>query len=273
MPGLEDLLGTGTNGDQKITENSKQINPLEAKPDDSVTGTEENPLERMDEISKSKKDSKKKDKEDKTLDSATIEDMLMTGENTRGMFEPDNKEPEGNEPKLNEEVNEKAKRNLDKAEVKPSEKYADRFKNDLLKHPEAYTVQTPEGEMTIAEAIKRGYNPITKRFEKEHNQQNIKESFLNRLNDSDRTNIERITDPSAAQVAPADAEKYGLDASSPMVRQQPQQQMAPQPMQPAGQPAGQPQGMMPTGQQMPGSEESMAAGANPLAALLGGGNQ
>ena len=43
-----------------------------------------------------------------------------------------------------------AKRKLDKAEVKPSEKYAEKFKNDLLKHPEAYTVQTPRGEMTIA---------------------------------------------------------------------------------------------------------------------------
>lgn len=269
MPGLEDLLGTGSKEDQKITENSKQVNPLEAKPDGSVTDDDENPLEKMDEISKSKKDSKKKDKEDKTLDSATIEEMLMTGENKQGMFEPDNKEPEGNEPKLNEEVDEKAKRKLDKPEIKPSEKYAEKFKNDLLKHPEAYTVQTPQGEMTIAEAIKKGYNPITKRFEKEHDQQNIRESFLSKLNDSDRKNIERITDPSAAQVAPADAEKYGLDASSPMIRQQQQQQMAPQPMQPAGQP----QGMMPAGQQLPGSEESMEAGENPLAALLGGGNK
>lgn len=269
MPGLEDLLGTGTDGEQKITENSKQVNPLDAKPDGSVTGDDENPLEKMDEISKSKKDSKKKDKEDKTLDSATIEEMLMTGENKQGMFEPDNKEPEGNEPKLNEEVDEKAKRKLDKAEVKPSEKYAEKFKNDLLKHPEAYTVQTPRGEMTIAEAIKKGYNPITKRFEKEHDQQNIRESFLSKLNDSDRKNMERITDPSVAQIAPADAEMYGLDATSPMVRQQPQQQRAPQPMQIAGQS----QGMMPTGQQLPGSEESMAAGGNPLTALLGGGNQ
>lgn len=272
MPGLEDLLGTAPNGEQKITENSKQINPLEATPDGGESEGEENPLVRMDEVSKAKKNTKKDSKDDKKLDSNTIEEILMTGENTQGMFEPDNKEPEGNEPKINEEVDDKAKRKLDKAETKPSEKYANRFKNDLLKHPEAYTVQTPEGEMTIAEAIKRGYNPVTKRFERAHNTQNIKKSFLSKLNDSDRQNLERITDPSAAQVAPADAEKYGLDASSPMIRQQSQmeqQQMAPQPMQPAGQP----QGMMPTGQQLPGSEESTAAGANPLAALLGGGNQ
>ena len=270
MPGLEDLLGTGTNGDQKITENSKQINPLEATPDGGESEEEENPLVRMDEVSKAKKNTKKDSKGDKKLDSNTVEEMLMTGENTQGMFEPDNKEPEGNEPKLNEEVDEKAKRKLDKAETKPSEKYANRFKNDLLKHPDAYKVNTPQGEMTIAEAIKKGYNPITQRFERAHNTQNIKESFLSKLNDSDRQNLERITDPSAAQVAPADAERYGLDASSPMVRQQPQinpMQQAPMTSQ-MGQPTA-----SPIGQPMPGAEESTAAGGNPLAALLGGGNQ
>ena len=266
MPGLEDLLGTAPDGEQKITENSKQINPLEATPDGEKSGGEENPLIRMDKISKTKKESKKDSKNNKQLDSDTVEEMLMTGENTQGMFEPDNKEPEGNEPELNEEVDEKAKRKLDKSETKPSEKYADSFKNDLLKHPNDYKVQTPEGEMTIAEAIKQGYNPITKRFEKEHNQNNLKESFLSQLNDSDRQNIERITNPSAAQVAPADAEKYGLNTTSPMIRQ-------PEGGQPTMQQPPVSANASPVGQALPGTGESTAAGGNPLAALLGGGNQ
>ena len=265
MPGLEDLLGGSPNGEQKITENSKQINPLEATPEGDNKDKEENPLEKMDKISKSKKESDKDSKGDKTLDSKTIEEMLMTGENTQGMFEPNDKVGDEKEPKLNEEVDEKAKRKLDKAEVKPSDKYAKTFKNDLLKHPDDYKIQTPEGELTIAEAIRKGYNPITKRFEKAHDQSKIKESFLGRLNDSDRRNVERITDPSAAQVAPADAEKFGLNSTSPMVRQDGGQPM----MQPTPAMPGQ-SAPVPVGQAMPGSEESTAAGGNPLAALLGG---
>jgi hypothetical protein len=266
MPGLEDLIGKGPQGEQGLTENAEQINPLEATPDGG--NGEENPLEKMDEISKAKPD-KKDSKGNKKLDAKTLEDMLMTGENTEGMFEPDKKEPKGNEPKLNEEVDEDAKRNLDKGTVKASDKYAKSFKNDLLKHPNEYKVQTPEGEMTIAEAIKRGYNPITKRFEEKHNQANLKESFLSQLNDTDRQNIERITDPSAAQVAPADAEKYGLDQNSPMVRQNPTG-MPGQPMEPQAAPPAAIAGGSPIGTALPGSQESIAPGGTPLETMLGG---
>lgn len=258
MPGLEDILGK--------EKQQKQINPLEATPQSQVAEPDENPLEKMDEISK-RKDSKNKS-DSKSLDPKTLEDMLMTGENTSGMFEPEVKEPKGNEPKLNEEVDEDAKRHLDKGKVEPSEKYAKNFKNDIMKHPNDYKVDTPEGEMTIAEAIKRGYNPITKRFEARHNQENIKNSFLGELNDADRTNIERITNPSAAQIAPADAEKYGLDANSPMIR--PNQGASPLPGMPqGGVPTSTEQGMVPPQQGVPGAEATPQAG-NPLESLLGG---
>ena len=267
MQNLEDLLGTSGKEDAEMQENNKQTNPLEATPD----GGEENPLESMDKISKAKPDKKKDSKGNKKLDSKTVEEMLMTGENTSGMFEPEAKEPEGNEPKLNEEVDEDAKRNIDKGETKASDKYEKSFKNDLLKHPNDYKVNTPEGEMTVAEALKRGYNPITKRFEKEHDQNLRKEKFLGELNDTDRANVERITDPSAAQIAPADAEKYGLTTQSPMVRQNPMGAMqGGMPMQaptPAPEMAA---GGMPTGAALPGSQESMAPGGNPLEAMLGG---
>lgn len=265
MAKLEDLLGN-----QEPTAEGKQLNPLEATPQGEES-IEENPLEKMDKLSKEK--NKKDAKGNKKLDSETLEEMLMTGENTNGMFEPEVKEPEGNEPKLNEEVDEDAKRNFEKNKATPSEKYTKAFSNDLLKHPEDYTINTPQGEMTIAEAIRKGYNPITKRFEEAHNQDAIKEKYLNQLNEADRMGIEQITDPRAAQIAPADAGKYGLNSNSPMVRQpMPEGGIMPQggmPMEeaPQGAPA-------PVGAPIPGAEESMAPGApqggNPLEALLGG---
>jgi hypothetical protein len=136
--------------------------------------------------------------------------MLKTGENSNGMFIPDKEEE-------HEEEDEGAKVKLGK-QVTPSKKYEKQFKNDLLKNPDQYKVMTPKGEMTVAEAIKQGYNPITKRFEKNHGQKAIKEKHLSQLNEADRTALEKFTSPENAQVAPADAEKYGLQPNSPMIR-------------------------------------------------------
>ena len=248
MQDLNELLGK---------EQQKQVNPMEATPQSQVAEPDENPLEKMDKLSKLKpKD--KKDTKDLKLDADTIEQMLMTGEDTTGLFEPEVPEPKGNEPKLNEDVTDEVKKNIDKGKVTPSDKYAKTFKNDLLKHPNDYKVSTPEGEITIAEAMKRGYNPITKQFEERHDSNRIKESFMNQLNDMDRTNIERITNPSAAQVAPADAEKYGLAPDSPMVR----------PNEPAPLPGMQAptQGPAPV-QGVPAPQPEQG---NPLESLLGG---
>ena len=130
----------------------------------------------------------------------------------------------------------------------------------MLKHPDEYKVVTPRGEMTVAEALKAGYNPITKRFEKGHGQDAIKEKHLSQLNDEDRAALERFTSPANAQVAPADAEMYGLQAGSPMIK--PQEQ-------PAAMPPVPPQGT-PIGSAMPGSQESTAPGGVDLSSLLGG---
>lgn len=246
-------------------EQQKQVNPLEATPQSQVAEPDENPLEKMDKLSKMKTDKDKS--EEKKLNADVLEQMLMTGENTVGMFEPEVPEPKGNEAKLNEEVDKDAKKELDKGKVEPSKKYAKAFKNDLLKHPNEYKVSTPEGEMTIAEAMKRGYNPITKTFEERHDSNKIKESFMSQLNDMDRANIERITNPSAAQVAPADAEKYGLAPDSPMIRPN---QPAPLPGMPQeGVPSSPEQGMMQPQQGLP-AEGQVPQGGNPLESLLGG---
>ncbi len=246
MPGkIEDMLG-------------KSKNPMTATPD-GESGDEENPLKKMDEISKEKP--QKNDKGSKQLDDEVISDMLKTGENTDGMFSP-------NDADEFQEEDKDAKVKVGK-NVKPVGKYEKEFKNDMLKHPDEYKVMTQRGEMTVSEAMRAGYNPITKRFEKGHGRDAIKENHLAGLNDADREALERFTDPANAQVAPADAEMYGLQPGSPMIR--PEQQVNPSPaMNPMMQPAPAAGGSNPVGAAMPGAQESMAPGATDLSALLGG---
>lgn len=242
---LEDMLG------------EKGKNPETATPDG--TNGEENPLEKMDKISKEKPE--EKDKGSKELDADVLAQMFKTGENTDGMFTPkEEKEVDG--VKVHEEEDEDAKLKVGK-EVKPSEKYEKQFKDDMLKHPDQYKINTPRGEMTVSEAMKAGYNPITKSFDEEKSYDKIREKHLSRLNDADRGVIEQITSPSAAQVAPADAEKYGLQPGSPMIRQE----------QPGAMPGMEPSpaAATPIGGALPGSEESMAAGGVDLSSILGGG--
>lgn len=238
---LEDMLG------------KKEKNPESATPDG--TNGEENPLEKMDKISKEKPE--EKDKGSKELDADVLAQMFKTGENTDGMFTPkEEKEVDG--VKVHEEEDEDAKLKVGK-DVKPSEKYEKQFKDDMLKHPDQYKVMTPRGEMTVAEALKEGYNPLTKSFDNNRNFKSIKDKYLNQLNDADKAAIDNLTNPSAAQVAPADAEMYGLQPNSPMIRQE---QPAPAPAIPAAE--------TPVGGALPGSEESMAPGGVDLSSLLGG---
>lgn len=249
---IEDMLGTQQ--DEKAG-----LNPATATPDG---GEEGNPLEKMDEISKAKP--QKKEKESTALDEDVVQSMLKTGENTEGMFEPDKEEEHEDEDKG-------AKVKVGK-EVKPSEKYEKNFKDDMLKHPDQYKVMTPRGEMTVSEALKAGYNPITKRFEKGHGQEAIRNKHLSGLNDADRAALEQFTNPANAQVAPADAEMYGLQPGSPMIRPEdaanPNPGSNPMAAMMGGAPAA---GPTPVGGAMPGAEESQAPGGMDIASLLGGG--
>lgn len=177
------------------------------------TGTE-NPLQKLDEASK-EKIKEKKPSTDKTLDKNSIVEMLMTGDNSTGMFEPTMSKEDSKD--LHEKTAKEAEVKV-KDDITPKGKYIKEFKNDLLKNPEGYKVMTPRGEMTVAEAVKKGYNPITKRFEKEHDQDEIKNKHLEGLNPADRTRLEEFTNPSSAKVAKKDAAKYNLKEDSPMVQ-------------------------------------------------------
>jgi len=272
MPDIKDLLGK--------KEEEGVSNPLEATPDGE--GDEGNPLEKMDEISKSKPDNKKAKAE--TLDPETVEQMLLTGENTEGMFTPDEKKEKEGEAKIHEDVDKEAKVSVGKA-AEPKGKYQKMFTKNLLEKPDEYKIMTPKGEMTVAEAISKGYNPITKRFDRAHDQAELKKKKLSALNDADREALEKFTSPEAAQVAPADAEKYGLAPGSRMIKQEAPMGGAPAMPAPAapnnvaamlgGAPEAaapaMPQGSSPVGGQIPGGSETQAAGGLDLSALLGGG--
>lgn len=222
------------------------------------TPEKQNPLEKINEASKevSKKQPESKEKVS-SFDDETFKQILMAGDNTEGLFVPNEDKKEEKENPKHAEVDEDAQIKQGKV-GKPKGKYTKNFLKDITKNPEDYKVQTPKGEMTIAEAIRKGYNPITKTFEKEKSADAIKEKHLGGLNDADRAKLEELTNPAAARVASKDAEAMGLPANSPMI---------------AGQPAPA-QPPMPEGQAVPpvqGGAPTPEGGAGPdIANMLGG---
>lgn len=191
----------------------------------------------------------KKKSSGKQLDDEILASMMANGDNTKGMFEPDESEviDKDKDEKLHEEQTEEVKLKT-KGQAKPSKKYESAFQKDILKNPENYYINTPKGEMTVKEAISKGYNPLTRDFD---NQANSKlEQTMSMLNDKDREAVGKLFDPAQVGLAPADAESMGLKADSAMIRQsnpmEGTQMSSPSPAQVATpmsapqQPAGQP---------------------------------
>lgn len=165
------------------------------------------------------KDKEKKKPSKKTIEDDAILSMIANGDNTKGMFEPDEDEvvDKDKNEKLHQEVDEDAKIKI-KGDAKPSDKYAEKFQEDMIKNPQDYMVNTPKGKMTLKEAREKGYDPLTKRFRKRTNSKREQE-LLAQLNEKDRAAIERMMDPSQVGLAPADAQALGLKPDSKMIRQ------------------------------------------------------
>lgn len=165
------------------------------------------------------KDKEKKKPSKKTIEDDAILSMIANGDNTKGMFEPDEDEvvDKDKNEKLHQDVDEDAKIKI-RGDAKPSDKYAEKFQEDMIKNPQDYMVNTPKGKMTLKEAREKGYDPITKRFRKQSNSKREQE-LLAQLNEKDRTAIERMMDPSQVGLAPADAQALGLKPDSKMIRQ------------------------------------------------------
>ena len=159
----------------------------------------------------------KKKKSKTAIDDEVIASMMANGDNTKGMFEPNESEVTDKDEKLHEDPDKDAKLKT-KGEVKPSDKYATQFQEDMVKNPDKYYINTPRGKMTIKEAQEKGYDPTTKRFTLKKNNKR-EEKLLSQLNDKDRAAGEKMMDPSQVGLAPADAESMGLKPDSKMIRQ------------------------------------------------------
>lgn len=174
----------------------------------------------------------KSDKESESdLDSDVLKQMMMTGENEEGMFTPDESELLDEDEEAHADTEEDADIVTGKVEKRLG-KYADKFLKDMKDNPDEYIISTPEGEMSIFEALKKGYDPATKEFTAEPLQDSANRKLDEAgLNEQDRAGVEAMLDPSNNQLAPADAAGMGLDPNDPMVQGQPQQQMDPSMMQ------------------------------------------
>lgn len=167
-------------------------------------------------------ESQEKEQEKKTsseLDGEVIQEMLMTGENTDGMFTPNEKlDPDDPTKVLHEDVDESAKVTTGKV-TKKFGKYQKNFLKDMQKNPGAYKVKTPEGEMPLTEAMKRGYNPITKKFDKPVATSSAEEK-LKGLPEDQQAILRTLTNPKSAHMPPSQGQAMGLSPNNPMVAQQ-----------------------------------------------------
>lgn len=193
----------------------------------------------------------KKKSSGKPLDDEVIASMMANGDNTKGMFEPDESEivDKDKKEKLHEDQDKEVKLKI-RGEAKPSDKYITEFQKDMQKNPEDYFINTPKGKMSLKEAREKGYDPVTHRFRKKTIDSKREEELLSQVNEKDREGIKRMLDPSQLQLAPADAQAMGIKPDSPMVRHGEEPQQIPQgnPEQPQGpmptQPTGNPQDIM-----------------------------
>ena len=186
----------------------------------------------------------KKKSSGKPLDDEVIASMMANGDNTKGMFEPDESEvvDKDKKEKLHEDQDKEVKLKT-RGEAKPSDKYITEFQKDMQKNPEDYFINTPKGKMSLKEAREKGYDPVTHRFRKKIADAKREEELLSQVNEKDREAIKRMLDPSQLQLAPADAQAMGIKPDSPMIRhgeESPQiqqgnpEQQGPMPAQPAG---------------------------------------
>lgn len=196
----------------------------------------------------------KKKSSGKKIEDEVLNDLLMNGDNTKGMITPSEKDRKksNDDEELHKETDEDA-RLKGKGNAKPSDKYSTEFQKDIMKNPENYTIDTPLGPMTVKEAQEKGYNPLTRRFRKGNSK--AKET-LDMLNDKDKAAVEKLFDPSQLGLAQADAEGLGLNPNSQMIKQPGQAEEAVPPTDPAI-----------TANPM---QQEAAPEGDPMAALLGG---
>lgn len=183
-----------------------------------------NPLENLNEA-ENKKPPKSSSS---TFDKDVVANMIMAGDNSTGIFTP-NKEDvveEKDIDKINVDTDEQLEVTTGET-LKTSKKYQNALLKDMIKHPDKFKIITPEGEMTVAEALKRGYDPVTKEFTESESKKRIKVA-LDGLNEKDKSRVEELINPANVGLAPADGEALGLPANNEMIKRPNQESSNPE---------------------------------------------
>lgn len=218
---------------------------------------EKNSLEK---IAEAEKETKEPEKSSTDFDEESLINMMMTGDNSTGLFNPNVEDIVKPEDKDKVHIDTKDTVDIKTGKTSSmSKKYQSALLKDMKKNPDKFKIKTPEGEMTVQEALSKGYNPVTKKFEKSKHKENI-DAAMGRLNETDRRRLTELTDPKNVGLAPADAEQFGLPSNSPMIKQ-------PQGQTPEQAVPGQAPGAIPPEGAAPGQP---AEGMD-IASLLGGG--
>lgn len=218
---------------------------------------EKNSLEK---IAEAEKETKEPEKSSTDFNEEALINMMMTGDNSTGLFNPNVEDIVKPEDKDKVHVDTKDTVDIKTGKTSSiSKKYQAALLEDMKKNPDKFKIKTPEGEMTVQEALSKGYNPVTRKFEKSKHKENI-DLAMGRLNENDRQRLTELTDPKNIGLAPADAEQFGLPSNSPMIKQ-------PQGQAPEQAVPGQAPGAIPPEGAAPGQP---AAGMD-ITSLLGGG--
>jgi hypothetical protein len=92
---------------------------------------------------------------------------------------------------------------LEKGEGKTSRKYQKQLLDKALKDPSSVEVETPNGWMTVRDAIDAGFNLATGKFDREPIPPVDWESEISKLDPREQETIRRLTRPGTGQAGPA----------------------------------------------------------------------
>lgn len=203
-------------------------------------------------------------KSDSGLSVEILQQMIATGENTDGMFSVILKKDEliDGQPIYEDKIEETT---LTLGNIK--EKFGQYMNKPITEKSndgKDFLIDTPRGKMKIAEAIKRGYDPVTKTFRNKGKQQSF-EQKLSKMDQKNRDAFKRITDPRNAKKPMGEKEqpKEGEQQIPPELLAQMQQQ---------GNKQGEEQQTMPGKPAMQSAPQEAGQQIDPaMLAALGGG--
>jgi len=140
-------------------------------------------------------------RDESELDQDTLREIMVTGENTEGLFTPEPELDDDGEVKaINEEIDEEAVVTSGKVTKKYGD-YLKKFSDDMEKNPGRYMISTPRGRMSITEALKSGFDPATGDFT-EQTEGDVMEADLAGLPPEEAEAIRAMTNPNRANEEP-----------------------------------------------------------------------